>query len=290
MWDLPALLGWVAVAAFLAAALVDATERRRAAVALATAGWVAFAAFWLSLAPGFLAAGSRLETALALAAAPVCAYTGYLLFDGRESLLALSRAAGAVGAIYLPLSTYPPATRLLVEAVAAQTHLGMELLGYRPGIRSGPLGYRNTFGFEGYTTYIVLACTGLGGISIFAGLIAAARAPLRRKLAATVLAVGAIWAVNLLRNVFVGLAAALGWFEGPAFRSLASLVAGEGARSSFVVSHHLVAQPLSVLVLVGVTVAVVRIVPELSAVVEEAAFVVTGSEHDFREVFAGAPE
>nr|WP_254663413.1 hypothetical protein [Haladaptatus sp. W1] len=59
-------------------------------------------------------------------------------------------------------------------------------------------GYHSAFIFTDstgheYYTYLVLACTGIGSMSIFGGLIAAVRAPLRRKLRGFTLAIVIIW-------------------------------------------------------------------------------------------------
>lgn len=292
MWDtihaISDPLIWISIGAFLVAVIGDFTGKRRFAVAVATGAWLLFATFWFSMVPYFyLEAQSPLQSVLSLAAVPLCVYTGYLLFSGRESLLLLSRAVGFMGVLYFPFAMYEPATRLLIEIVAVQSHLGMELVGDSPGLEAGANDYESRFAFDGYSTYIVLACTGIGSISIFGGLIASVRAPLRRKFAAFVLATGVIWILNLARNVFIGLAAPLGWFDYPILESVTVLLAGESMRTSFFVSHHLISQSLSVVALLGIALLVVRLIPEVNSVFEEVLFVATGSEYDLERAFGG---
>ncbi|SNZ04617.1 archaeosortase A, PGF-CTERM-specific [Natronoarchaeum philippinense] len=278
---------WAAIAAFLLTAALELTGRTRTARTTGAAAWVVFGVFWLLMFPYFaFDAKSIIEGVLSLAGLPLSLYAAYLLYTGRDSLLILSRAVAMMGLLYLPAMTIPAVKVFLIETVAQQAHFGMELLGYSPGIETGKNGYQSRFAFEGYSTYIVLSCTGIGSISIFGGAILAVRAPLARKAKAFALAVGVIWIANLARNVFVGLAAPLGWFDYPIFNTITDTLAGESMVTSFYVSHHLISQTLSVLALVGITLLVVRVLPELFAVLDEILFVLTGTEYDLQSELA----
>lgn len=288
MWDLIQSvsdpLAWIAIGAFLLAMGGDMLGRRKPAVTIGGFAWFVFGGFWFSMFPYFyFEFQSPLESVLSLAAVPLCFVAGYLLLRGRTSLLLLSRAVGIMGLIYLPAMLYLPLNQFLIETVAGQSHAVMELFGYSPGLEEGPNGYESRFAFSGYSTYIVLACTGIGSIAIFGGLIAATTAPWRRKLLGIGLATGIIWVLNLFRNAFVGIAAPLGWFDYPMFDSVTALLAGEGMRTSFFVAHHLLSQTLAIVALIGIALIVIRIVPEVLEVLDEALFLVTGTEFDLAE-------
>lgn len=281
-------LAWIAIAAFGIALLVRRSDTALPARPLAGAAWLLFGVYWLTMVPYYYAdAQSPLQTVLALAALPLCAYTGYLLWSGRDSLFVLTKAVALMGLIYLPAETIPFVRQWLIETTAVQTHYGMELLGYSPGLSEGAAGYESRFAFDpdetvtGRTTYIVLACTGLGSMAIFGGLIAAVAAPLRRKLAAFALAIGVIWLLNLVRNVFIGLATPWGWFQQDVVVSFVTTYLGaEEARVSYLVAHNYVSQTLSVVALVGITYLVVKLLPEILEPLEEVLFVLTGTEYD----------
>ncbi len=274
-------LAWLSIGVFVAAIVLDWRGFRSIATQVGGLAWGLFGIFWLSMFPYFwFDFGSPLEGALSLVAVPLCVYTGYLLASGRESLLLLSKAVAVMGIIYLPAMLIEPINRFLIETVTVQTHFGMELLGHSPGIEQGLNGYQSRFGFEGPTTYIILACTGIGSIAIFGGLIAATSASIKRKLIGIALATGIIWVLNLIRNVFVGLATPLGWFEYAPLETLTLWVVGPGTRTSFFVSHHLISQTLAVFALIGIALLVMRVVPEILEILEEALFVATGSEWD----------
>lgn len=286
---------WLSIGLFIGAGLLELSHRRglfdgidtrRFAVGAGTVGWGVFGLFWLSMFPYFyFDVQSPLQGVLSLAALPACLYTGYLLATRRRSLLLLTRAVGVMGVLYAPFIVFEPARTWLIETVAVHTQYGMGLFGYSPAIEEGANGYISRFAMEPYTghnysTYIVLACTGIGSMSIFGGLIASVRAPLGRKLGAFVLVVGLIWVLNIARNVFIALAAPLDWFDYGVFHSITALLASEGMRTSFFISHHLISQTLAVVALLGITFIVVKLVPETVAVLEEVLYVLTGDDYD----------
>ena len=281
-------LAWIAIVAFGLALLVRWSDVAAPARPIAGVAWLLFGTYWLTMVPYYYYdAQSPLQTVLALVALPLCAYTGYLLWNGRESLFVLTKAVALMGLIYLPAETIPIVRQWLIETTAVQTHYGMELLGHSPGLNEGVNGYESRFDFDseetatGRTTYIVLACTGLGSMAIFGGLIAAVSAPLRRKLTAFALAIGVIWLLNLVRNVFIGLATPHGWFQQDLVVSLVTTYMGaEEARVSYLVAHNYISQLLAVVALIGVTYLVVKILPEVLEPLEEVLFVLTGTEYD----------
>ena len=278
------LLAWVVIAAFLLGAALEAYHRDLARYVLAGT-WGLFGVFWLTVLPHFVfEIRSFVEGGLALAAVPACIYTGYLLLQGRERLRLLSKAVGIMGLIYHPTQAIPAVRQFLIEEVARQTHWGIQLVGYSPEFVTGPeYGYLNMFVFSEFATYIVYACTGIGSMAIFAGLIVAVDAPLRRKLRSFALAIGVIWVLNLVRNVFVAIAAGQGWFmQGPVLW-LAQTAGVPKSHASFWFAHSVLSQMLSVVALVGITWAVVQILPELLGVLEEVMFVATGTEYDLED-------
>ncbi|WP_135533507.1 archaeosortase A [Halostella pelagica] len=289
-------LAWTVVAAFVVASALTWAGRRTAARYLASATWVLFGVFWLSVFPTFwFEMKSAIEGSLSLVAVPACVYTGYLLYDGRESLLTLSHAVGVMGLVYLPAETVPLFRRFLVETVAAQTYAVITALGYSPEFIPvdkdvAVQGYLSMFVFEDatghtYTTHIVTACTGIGSMSIFGGLIAAVRAPLRRKAKALGIAVAIIWVLNIARNVFIAVAFGRQWFQQEIFITIATEYAGyqDPKLASYFIADRVVSQSLSVVALVAITWLVVRELPELLDVIEEALFVVTGTEYDLAD-------
>ncbi|MGQ4555972.1 archaeosortase A [Halobellus sp. GM3] len=287
-------LAWVVILTFVVGAL--SRDRNESIARYATvAAWVGFAVFWLQLVPHFaFVHKSYVEGILSVAAVPASLYTGYLLWGGRDSLFVLSRAVAAMGIIYLPFETIPaftllglavPAPRgVLMEVVAAQTGFLVNALGYHPEVIVGEQGHLNTFlfydGDHRLTVSVVLACTGLGSIAIFAGLISAVEAPLGRKLRAMAIAVPIIYALNLLRTTFITIAFGRQYMQWFVDEILFLFGSTDPYMVSFFISDRIISQVLAVVVLVGITYLVVRELPELLTVIEDVLYMVTGDEHD----------
>ncbi|MFB6107855.1 MAG: archaeosortase A [Haloplanus sp.] len=293
------VLAWVVVALFLVGALVDRyDDDRNRARAVTVGAWVAFALFWAVLVPHFaFVKKSYVEGALSVAAVPASLYVAWLLYDGRDSLFVLSRAIAVMGVVYLPFQTIPafsvagvsvPAPQhVLISIVTGQTRWAMETLGYHPTVVLGEQGYRNTFKFVtdgGHVILfsLVLACTGLGSIAIFAGLIAAVDAPLRRKLRALAVAVPVIYLLNIARTTFIGLMFGKQYMQWFVDEVLFLFGGTDPYKVSFYISDRVISQVLAVLALVCVTYLVVRELPELLTIIEDVLYIVTREEYDLR--------
>ena len=270
-----------------------AAEGRRPDLArwLAAVAWVLFSAFWLLLLPRFaIEIKSPIETVLSALAVLGSLYAAYLLYRGRDELLTLSRAVAVMGLIFLPFASVEFLRRGAVETVAAQVHAVILWLGYDPALVVGPNGYVSELDFHHgghvYATHIVLQCTGIGSMSIFAGLIASLDAPLDRKLRAMVPAVAIIYVLNIVRNVFIAVAFGNQWFQFLVDPVMAVTGYTDPGLVSFFIADRVLAQSASVVALVGITWLVVRTVPELLSLLEETLYLLTHTEYDLHEAFA----
>lgn len=279
------LLAWLTVAAFAAGALLELRHRRWGRL-LTAAAWVTFALFWLALVPYYaFEHKSIIEAVLSAAAVPASLYVGYLLLGGRDSLMVLSRGVAVMGALYLPFTTIHTLEEPLVEATTQQVQWGLHALGYDPQLVSNDAGFLNTFVWvtdgHRYLTEILLACTGLGSIAIFVGLVAAVRAPLDRKLRALAVSVPVIWVLNIARNVFITVAQGKQWFADVAPGVVMFLFGTNDPHLvSFLWADRVISQSASVVALVFILWLVLRELPELGVVVEDLLYVATGNEYE----------
>ena len=285
-------VAWLVIGLFLGGWVAMGKDRRLAR-GLTAAAWIGFGGFWLLLIPRFsLAMRSPIETVLSALAVPACLYTGYLLWRGRESLFTLSHAVAIMGIVYLPFTSIDPLGRTLIETVARQSHGLIGWTGFDASLVMEPeSGYRSMLVFTDatghqYVTHIVLQCTGIGSMSIFAGLIAAIDASLVRKARAIAVAVIVIYVLNLIRNVFIAVAFGRQWFQVLIDPVMTVTGFTDPGLVSFFIADRVISQSLSVVALVGITLVVVRIVPELLSVIEDAVFVVTRTEVDLHAAFA----
>ena len=299
------LFAWAVVAAFLAGAGLEWAARTgrlagsngSTARGVMAGAWGLFAVFWLWLFPHFaFTQKSYVEGILSLAAVPACLYAGWLLWNGRDSLFVLSRAIAGMGIVYLPFETIPAVTlfgaefpapkHVLVRTVTLQTGFLIRLLGYDPTLVEGPvMGYMNAYRFTTAGGHhllfeILLACTGLGSIAIFVGLIAAVRAPFDRKLRALAVSVPVIWCLNLVRTTFIGITFGNQYLQVFVDEILFLFGSSDPYMVSFFISDRIVSQVLAVVALVGVTYLVVRQLPELLTIIEDILYLVTDEEYD----------
>jgi archaeosortase A (PGF-CTERM-specific) len=298
VWSEP--LMWLVLAAFLGSAVllqVDEEWARRVAVA----GWGLFGAFWLVLLPHFaLTQKSVIEGVGALAAVPLSVYAGYLLWHGRDSLFVLTRAIGLMGVVYVPFITIGPLRQWIVELVTDQTAFLLSVVGVDPlvvdglshdGIRiaAKEYPYESTFWFEGdgnpITYNILLACTGMGSIAIFAGGILAVEAPWGRRLRALAMTVPVIYVLNLFRNVFIAVSFGQQRMQFATELVMAAFGTSDPRMVSYYIADRILAQTGSVVVLVIITWFLVRELPEITVLVEDLLYLVTGTEYDLVDAF-----
>lgn len=292
------VLAWVVMAVFVAGVIAHRRDDLRLARRITAAGWALFAVFWFLLIQHFaFVMRSAVETALVVVAVPSCLYVGWQLHNGRDSLLTLSRAVAFMTIIYLPFETSELARSFLIETVAFQTATVIDWLGLSSGVElirdpGADSSLLNTFYFPetDRASRLVFQCTGIGSMAIFGGLIAAVDAPRPKKLVATAVSIGIIWALNVGRNVFIALANGYQWFAGSLLEGPVMFVFGlsDPARVSFFVADRVISQVLAVFVLVGIAWFVSRWVPELLDVGEELLSVLLGREVRLRSPDAAA--
>ncbi len=308
-------LGWGAIALFLAGGVLEYYDREYARPVVVSA-WVVFGVFWLSLVHHFFVTQrSVVEGVGSVIAVPLSIYLGVLLARKRDSLFVLSRAVSIMGIVYFSVVAIPAIQQPLIEMVTRQTEFLMTLLGFDPTVVSGttityPDGstvnivakehpYRSTFVYDTtdiahadtprLTYTIVMACTGIGSMAIFIGLIAAVDAPMERKLRAFAVSIPVIYVLNLFRNVFIGLTFGhqMTHFAPDLVMSVFSL---ENAwMVSYIISDRILAQGLSVVALVVITWLVVRELPEVLTIIEDVLYVLTRNEYDLQDALGFHP-
>jgi archaeosortase A (PGF-CTERM-specific) len=289
-------LAWVVVAGFAASALVDAasdeprTERVARGVAALT--WVTFGAFWLLLVDHYaFTQKSIIEGAGSALAVPLSLYVAYLVWTRRPSLLFLSRAVAVMGVVYLPFQTVPALETAAIDAVTAHAKLLMESLGYDPHVVSygeyqSVFRYHEPWNDRPLDTPVLLACSGIGSIATVSGLVLAVREPLRKRLAALAVVVPVIYALNVVRVAFIVLAFSKQWFQVFVPQVMAAFGTGDRMDVSYYVADRIIAQSLSVVVLLAMVWALLQYLPAMTVYVEEVAYLLTGEELDLGDRFA----
>ncbi|MFB6094690.1 MAG: archaeosortase A [Halanaeroarchaeum sp.] len=285
------VLAWIVIAGFATGAVLQRRDVEPIGRWLAVAAWTAFAAFWALLVPHFwITQQSPIEGALSAVAVPASVYVAYLIGTERRSFETMTRAIAIMGVLYLPFMMVPTLQRLLIEMVARHTELLLTAVGFDPTVVTGPQGYRSSFKFVAadghvFMTTVVLACTGIGSAATVTGLLLALDAPIRRRLGGVAIAVPVIYGLNLVRVGFIALAHGLQWFA--AYKRPVYLLFGTQNPNmvSYLIADRVLAQSLSVVALVALTLGLIRVLPELATVLEDVLFLATGEEYDVQTLF-----
>ncbi|MEF8772865.1 archaeosortase A [Halodesulfurarchaeum sp.] len=278
-------LAWVVILIFASSGVLSWLEspyERHAA----TVAWSVFAVFWVLMIPHYaIVQRSIIEGLLSAIAVPGSLYVGWIIWSGQRSFTVITKAVAIMGFIYLPFEAITFFRSGSIELVARNVEAILGFVGVDPTVVTGQDGLRSTFVFvaeDGHhlTTRVVLACTGIGSISIVSGLALAVDASPRRQALGIAIAIPIIYGLNVLRVAFIALAHGFQWFAG--FREPIFLVFGidDPYLVSYIVADRVISQSLSVVALILITLALLRLLPELSTVVEDVLFLLTGQEYD----------
>lgn len=282
-------LAWVVIAGFAASALLQARDDDHSRW-LAAGSWVVFAIFWGIMAPRFaLIQRSYVEGGLSLIAVPASLYVAFLVWSGEYQFETLTRAIAIMGVIYLPFMMSTTLQRLSIEMVTVHTEHLLALVGFDPAVVEGPDGFRSTFTYVGpdghsFATRVVLACTGIGSIATVSGLVLSLDAPIRRRLLGVGVAVPIIYGLNVIRVAFIAFAQRNQWFS--QFQDPIFLLFGTSNEYmvSYLVADRVIAQSMSVVALVILTLSLLRFIPEIATIIEEILYLLTREEHDVQSL------
>jgi archaeosortase A (PGF-CTERM-specific) len=244
-WTVPSLL-WICLGLLLASAL---TRSSRAAIL----GWGLFSLFWLGKIGHYLDIEDYVNVALFFIVSLLCLYMAWVV---REKGLSCrpcywaSYAAAVCGLIYFPFALIPAFQTGLIAFTTSITASILHSLSIPVVLESW-----NMMSLNGRNVQIILACTAIESIALFAGLILSVEAPLKRKLLALAASTLSIYGLNIIRNGFVIMAYGWSWF-------------GE---NSFDIAHNLIAKIGSAVALLAVSYLVFLLLPELLSIIDELA-------------------
>jgi len=237
---------WISLLLLLASAFLQAG---RAAVL----GWALFAVFWVGQIGHYLEIADYFNAGLFLGAGALSLYMAWIVGRRGSSSHACrwaSYAAAASGIIYFPFAEVEPLNEALIGFTASLTANALQLFSV-PAVQES----WNMISLNGSRVEIILACTAIESIALFAGVILSVHAPLGRRMVALAASTSSIYILNILRNGFVLMAYGWSWF----------------GRDSFEIAHNLIAKIGSTLALLAISYLVFMLLPELLSLIDELA-------------------
>jgi archaeosortase A (PGF-CTERM-specific) len=234
----------------LALLLVSALMRMRLISAL---GWALFGVYWIHQPWHYVDIGDYFNAALMVAAAAACVYVAWVVISRGCSSKACSwagYAAAVCGMIYFPFSELPILRDWLIGQTTLVTYDFLRAFSVPASLDGW-----NVLSLNGMRVEIILACTALESMALFAGIILSVRAPLGRRIATIIVSTGSIYFLNIIRNAFVLLAFGEHWF----------------GDESFFIAHNVIAKAGSIIALLAIAYFVFMAMPELLAAIDDLA-------------------
>ncbi len=264
---------WIALGLLIIASIIKPENKLK--FYFSGLGWALFSIHWAFQWQHYAVVGDYVNVLLTILAGIVCLLLGVMLVrkDRRimrdinginiiNSIFMATTAAAVGGISYFAFSEIMLLNQWLIITVTDQT----VWLGSLFGIVITRLG-TNLISVNGYRVEIILACTAIESIALFIGIIASANAPFKRTAKAFLVSVPIIYGLNLIRNVFVVDAYAMGWFGEP--------------EMSFYIAHTIIAKAGSLVALFVIAYAVMKILPEIIDMID-------GIFNLFRGIFRNA--
>ncbi len=225
----------------IALMLLYVLSKKRVIGALA---WITFAFFWLYNVPHYLEISDYFNVGVMIAAFSIFTIFGLtILRDKNEELYIQLTSLAFISAIIYFTFALSWLKDELIKVVAYQTVILAKVFGFNFNLSS------DIIENNGKYVQIILACTGIESIALFAGISFGIKASFDRKMKAFLVSVPIIYILNLLRNVFIVAAYSYSWF-------------GE---DSFYVAHHVISKTLATLALILISMEVFKILPEFSS-------------------------
>ncbi|HOK58573.1 MAG TPA: archaeosortase A [Methanothrix sp.] len=227
--------------------LISSVTRRSG---ISSAGWVLLGAYWLMEAWHYTSIRDYFNVIVVVGAAAISFSFGWRILSGGMSETAewISMAAAICGLLYFPFAEVRSLSEILIRWTTLLTFWLLAGLNVPVSMESW-----NLLALNGRSVEIVLACTAIESIALFAGVILSVRAPRARRLGALTLSTAAIYTLNIGRNAFVLLAYGEEWF----------------GQDSFYLAHNVIAKVGSTLVLLLIAYMVFAILPELLVLIDD---------------------
>lgn len=226
-------------------------------------GWIIFALFWFSKAPGYIQIGDYYNTGIVLLAGIFFILLSYTISvvdpDKLKLMSQVTFFSTLAGLIYFPFAIIETLRDSLISLVINLILTTGHYLGYNLTLYSW-----NIIESNGRYVEIIPACTAIESIALFTGASFGVSAPFNRKIKAFVISVFPIFFLNILRNVFVILAYSYSWF----------------GDNSFYIAHHVISKIGATVALIAIAYAVFEILPELENLL-------VGLKNTFIEVMRG---
>jgi len=265
---------WISLVFFLLASILP-LQHKQYRMPIGAIGWIFFAIYWALEPLYYIKEGDLIMILLTLVVAFICIIVAHLMFGAyqdsgkaiqndnpanrQKTLTTVTTITAVVCLFYFPFAEIESMNHYLISTVTSQTFWLAQMAGF-PVERLD----WNMIMLEGYTVYIILACTAIESIALFFGLILGVKAEKKRIFMALMASIPVIYTLNLIRNAFVIGAYGYSWFgTGPITVKILEYEYVLHDSASFYLGHHIIAKGGSGIALFFIAYAVLKLLPEL---------------------------
>lgn len=208
--------------------------------------WAIFGVAWIVKVPYYISINDYFNTSLVVLAFLFFVLLGVTIATSKEYMqvfLDVTAFSALAALVYFPFTFNNFLNQAIIEIVADQTVILANWLGFQM-VRMGDVILLNDHRIQ-----IILACTGIESMALFAGATLGIKANSNsKKVKAFLISVPVIYFLNLIRNIFVILSFSYSWF-------------GE---NSFYIAHHVISKILATVALILISLGVFKMLPELA--------------------------
>lgn len=207
--------------------------------------WAIFGVAWIVKVPYYIGINDYFNTGLVIMASLFFVLLGATIVttkDRMQVFVDVTAFSALAGLAYFPFTFSDYLNEMLIEMVAEHTVIFANWLGFHL-VRVG-----DVIKLNNHIVQIILACTGIESMALFAGATLGIKADNNRKLKAFLVSVPVIYILNLFRNIFVTLSFAYSWF----------------GDNSFYIAHHVISKVLATSALILISLGVFKLLPELA--------------------------
>jgi Predicted membrane protein len=260
---------WFSIVLMVACLLIR--KEQKIAEVICGAAWLLFGIYWAMLIPFYVEKPDYTNVVLIVALVLFCLLLAFFAARAFKSQIRrenpkhkdsieldkkvntffnLTKIAAVICIVYMPFKLIAPLNQILIGSVAGQTVYLLNMLGYE----AVQVAY-DQIAYNGIFVIVILACTAIESIAFFTGLVLIAQeSSPKRKMTVFLIAVPAIYLLNLLRNIFVVASYGDLWF-GP---------------NSFEIGHSYIAKAGSGIALVVLAYFTLKMLPELMDMILDA--------------------
>lgn len=212
---------------------------------------------------------SIVQSSISLIAGSYSIYVVYLIYKNkiglRQTTIFLTLSSG----ILLLLYSISSIQISLITNVAKDTQFFLDMLGYVTAIDQSGNGVYIQFLDTNLRTEIVMACTGIGSIALFAGFISSIDTlSIKMKIVFISISSGTIYLLNIIRNVFIAGAYGGQWFH--IQPDLIESIFGRGDEwVSFYIADRIIAQIGAVLIMIVFVIGIINVIDDNTKIIKE---------------------